>query len=129
MDFMQSKNISTLENTFFSWILSLSKNFGFATNIPHGYWAAVFARSGLATKQGLRPANCVGVIDAGYRGEIMGKFKITTDSVPTVYQPGEAFAQLVIVPVMILEPTLVEELSETERGEQGFGEADEKEAA
>lgn len=62
----------------------------------------------------------------GYRGEIMGKFKVTTDAIPTVYQPGEAFAQLVIVPVMILEPTLVEELSSTERGEKGFGEADEK---
>lgn len=62
----------------------------------------------------------------GYRGEIMGKFKVTTDAIPTVYQPGEAFGQLVIVPVMILEPTLVEELSSTERGEKGFGEADEK---
>lgn len=60
----------------------------------------------------------------GYRGEIMGKFKITTDAVPTVYAVGEAFAQLVIVPCSILEPTLVEELSETERGEMGFGEAD-----
>ena len=62
----------------------------------------------------------------GYRGEIMLKYKVTTDAIPTVYQPGEAFAQLVIVPVMILEPTLVEELSSTERGEKGFGEADEK---
>ncbi len=62
----------------------------------------------------------------GYRGEIMGKFKVATDAIPTVYQPGEAFGQLVIVPVMILEPTLVEELSSTERGEKGFGEADEE---
>lgn len=65
----------------------------------------------------------------GYRGEIMGKFKITTDSLPTVYQPGEAFSQLVIVPVAIMEPTMVEELSESERGEMSFGQADEKEAA
>lgn len=65
----------------------------------------------------------------GYRGEIMGKFKITTDSLPTVYQPGEAFGQLVIVPVAIMEPTMVEELSESERGEMGFGEADEAERA
>ena len=62
----------------------------------------------------------------GYRGEIMGKFKVTTDAVPTVYQPGEAFAQLVIMPIEILEPQFVEELSETERGTMGFGEADER---
>lgn len=62
----------------------------------------------------------------GYRGEIMGKFKVTTDAVPTVYQPGEAFGQLVIVPIQILDPVFVEELSETERGTMGFGEADER---
>lgn len=62
----------------------------------------------------------------GYRGEIKAKFKITTDAIPTVYQKGEAFAQLVIVPCLILEPTLVNELSSTERGEKGFGEADEE---
>lgn len=95
-----------------------------AVEIPEGYVGLLFMKSGVA-KRSLSLCNCVGVIDAGYRGEIMGKFKITTDSIPTVYQPGEAFAQLVIVPVMILEPTLVDELSSTERGEQGFGEADE----
>ena len=62
----------------------------------------------------------------GYRGEIMGKFKVTTDAIPTVYQPGEAFGQLVIVPVWIMKPIMVEELSSTERGDMGFGEADEK---
>lgn len=60
----------------------------------------------------------------GYRGELMAKFKVTTDAVPTIYAQGEAFAQLVIVPCLLLEPTFVEELSSTERGEQGFGEAD-----
>lgn len=62
----------------------------------------------------------------GYRGEIMLKYKVMTDAIPTVYQPGEACGQLVIVPVEILEPVFVEELSETERGTMGFGEADEK---
>ena len=62
----------------------------------------------------------------GYRGEIMLKYKVTTDAIPTVYQPGEACGQLVIVPVEILEPVFVEELSETERGTMGFGEADER---
>lgn len=96
-----------------------------AVEIPEGYVGMLFMKSGVA-KRSLSLCNCVGIIDCGYRGEIMGKFKVTTDAIPTVYQPGEAFAQLVIVPVMILEPTLVEELSSTERGEKGFGEADEK---
>ena len=65
----------------------------------------------------------------GYRGEIMLKYKITTDSIPTVYQPGEACGQLVVVPVAILEPVMVDELSTTERGEMGFGEADENKQA
>lgn len=64
----------------------------------------------------------------GYRGEIKAKFKITTDAIPTVYQKGEAFAQLLILPCAILEPVLVNELSDSVRGEKGFGEAD-KEAA
>ena len=66
--------------------------------------------------------NGIGVIDSDYRGELMAKFKVTTDAIPTVYTIDEPFAQLVIVPCSILEPTLVEELSETERGEKGFGE-------
>ena len=67
--------------------------------------------------------NGIGVIDSDYRGELMAKFKVTTDAIPTVYTTDEPFAQLVIVPCSILEPTLVEELSETEIGEKGFGEA------
>ena len=75
-----------------------------AVEIPEGYVGMLFMKSGVA-KRSLSLCNCVGIIDCGYRGEIMGKFKVTTDAIPTVYQPGEAFAQLVIVPVMILEPT------------------------
>lgn len=96
-----------------------------SVEIPEGHVGLLFMKSSVA-KRSLTMANAVGVIDAGYRGELMGKFKVTTDAIPTVYQPGEAFGQLVIVPVMILEPTLVEELSSTERGEKGFGEADEE---
>ena len=99
-----------------------------AVEIPEGYVGLLFMKSGVA-KRSLSLCNCVGIIDCGYRGEIMGKFKVTTDAIPTVYQPGEAFGQLVIVPVMILEPTLVDELSSTERGEMGFGEADENKQA
>lgn len=59
-----------------------------------------------------------------YRNEIIAKMKVTTDAVPTIYAIGESFAQLVIVPYLVAEPILVDELSETERGTKGFGEAD-----
>lgn len=96
-----------------------------AVEIPEGFVGLLFMKSSVA-KRSLTLCNCVGVIDSSFRGEIMGKFKVTTDAVPTVYQPGEAFAQLVIMPIEILEPRFVEELSETERGTMGFGEADER---
>lgn len=96
-----------------------------AVEIPEGYVGLLFMKSGVA-KRSLSLCNAVGVIDAGYRGEIMGKFKVTTDAIPTVYQPGEAFGQLVVVPVWIMKPVMVEELSESERGTMGFGEADEE---
>lgn len=96
-----------------------------AVEIPEGYVGMLFMKSGVA-KRSLSLCNCVGIIDCGYRGEIVGKFKVITDAIPTVYQPGEAFGQLVIVPIEILEPRFVDELSETERGTMGFGEADEK---
>ena len=63
----------------------------------------------------------------GYRGEIISKFKITTDAIPSVYQPGEKFAQLVIVPIVLDETELVDELSETDRDMNGFGSTDNKE--
>lgn len=57
----------------------------------------------------------------GYRGEIMAKYKVNTDAIPTIYQTNEAFCQLVIVPTMILTPVFVDSLTETERGNGGFG--------
>lgn len=60
----------------------------------------------------------------GYRGEIMCKFKLTTDALPTIYQPGEKIAQLIIMPYPTIEPTLVEELTKGDRGENGFGLSD-----
>ena len=96
-----------------------------AVEIPEGHVGLLFMKSSIA-KRSLMLCNCTGVVDSGYRSEIMGKFKVTTDAIPTVYQPGEAFGQLVIVPIEILEPRFVDELSETERGTMGFGEADEK---
>lgn len=96
-----------------------------AVEIPENHVGLLFMKSSVA-KRSVTLCNAVGVVDAHYRGEIMLKYKVTTDAIPTVYQPGEPCGQLVIVPVEILEPSWAEELSETERGTMGFGEADEK---
>lgn len=93
---------------------------GISAEIPEGYFGALFARSGLATKRGLRPANCVGVIDSDYRGEI--KVALFNDSdTPAVIKPQERIAQLVILPYANIELEVVDELKETVRGEGGFG--------
>ena len=92
---------------------------GIILAIPEGYFGAVFARSGLATKEGLRPANCVGVIDSDYRGEIIVAVHNDSNSVRTV-TPGERIAQLVIIP--FLTSNFIEsELDTTSRGDSGFG--------
>ena len=82
--------------------------------------ALLFARSGLAHKKGLVPSNAVGVVDADYRGEIMVALH-NHSSAPATICPGERIAQLVIMPFLAAEFLEVEELSETVRGEGGFG--------
>ena len=93
---------------------------GIKLAIPDGYWGGIYARSGLATKCGLRPANCVGVIDSSYRGEIIVAIHNDSNETQLVHN-GDRIAQLVIQKV---EPTVFEEVSEldeTSRGESGFG--------
>ena len=94
---------------------------GFAIALPSAdYVALVFARSGLAAREGITLANCVGVIDSDYRGPLMTPLINLSDK-PYTVQPGDRIAQLMVVPV--LQPTLqfVDELGETERGIGGFG--------
>lgn len=93
---------------------------GIAMEIPEGYFGAIFARSGLATKKGLRPANCVGVVDADYRGEIIVAIHNDTDFAQDIAE-GERIAQIVIMPYLSVEFTEVAILSSTVRGEGGFG--------
>lgn len=93
---------------------------GLAMSIPVGYAGLIYARSGLATKAGLRPANCVGVVDADYRGEYIVALHNDTDA-PQTIAPNERIAQLVIMPVMDTWFNEVDELESTERGEGGFG--------
>ena len=85
-----------------------------------GYVALVFARSGLGIKHGIAPANCVGVIDSDYRGEILVGLQNSGSSDYTI-QPGDRIAQLMVTPVLQAQVTLVEELPDTQRGTGGFG--------
>lgn len=93
---------------------------GISVEIPEGYCGLVFARSSMGAKRGLAPANKVGVIDADYRGEIMVALHNHSESVATV-ENGERIAQLAIVPFLKAEFEEADELSDTVRGEGGFG--------
>lgn len=93
---------------------------GLAMEIPVGYGGFIYARSGLATKKGLAPANKVGVIDSDYRGEIMVSLHNHSD-MPAIIENGERIAQLVIAPFLKVEFEEVDELSDTMRGSGGFG--------
>lgn len=93
---------------------------GFATNIPHGYWGAVFARSGVATNKGLRPANCVCVIDEPYTGEWLIPIHNDSNEIRTIFH-GDRIAQFTLLEYFDTTLTEVEELDETDRGDGGFG--------
>lgn len=93
---------------------------GIAMEIPAGYAGLVYARSGLASKKGLAPANKVGVIDADYRGEIMVALHNHGTQTQSV-EPGERIVQLVIAPYITGVFHQVDELSDTVRGDGGFG--------
>lgn len=93
---------------------------GLAMEIPEGYVGLVYARSGMAIKRGLRPANCVGVIDSDYRGEIIVALRNDSND-EQVINEGERIAQLVIMPYLSVEFCEVDALNETDRGTGGFG--------
>ena len=93
---------------------------GLAMEIPEGLVGLVYARSGLASKRGLAPANCVGVIDSDYRGEIMVALHNHSAETQTI-ESGERIAQLVIAPYISAEFIEAGSLSDTDRGQGGFG--------
>lgn len=93
---------------------------GLALEIPVGYAGLIYARSGLATKQGLAPANCVGVVDSDYRGEVMVALHNHSQEERTISN-GERIAQLVITPFLKVSFNEKEELEDTTRGTGGFG--------
>lgn len=96
---------------------------GLSVEIPEGYCGLLFMRSSIYKKP-LVLTNAVGVIDSDYRGEVVGKFRTTINAVPSVYQVGERFAQLVIVPVPTYTIEEAETLGSTDRGEGSFGSTD-----
>ncbi len=96
---------------------NISYGFGISMEIPEGFMGLVFPRSSIR-KTDLILSNSVGVIDSGYRGEIQATFKKTGGA---VYEVGERGAQIIIIPHPTIEFEEVEELSNTERGEGGFG--------
>ena len=92
---------------------------GLAFELPKGTFGAIFPRSGYATKFGLRPANCVGVCDSDYRGEYIVAIHNDSDFIQAI-NPGERIAQLILMPYITM--IMIEDnLSETERGDGGFG--------
>lgn len=94
---------------------------GIAVEIPDGFFAGIYARSGLATKKGLRPANCVGVCDSDYRGEYIVAIHNDTNEMMSI-EPGERIAQMIVQPYAKFDGfTVVDELSNTARGAGGFG--------
>ncbi len=93
---------------------------GIAMEIPDGYVGLIYARSGIATKRGLAPANKVGVIDSDYRGEIMVSLHNHSDNQAKI-EAGERVAQIVITPYLTVNFVETDTLDDTERGEGGFG--------
>ena len=93
---------------------------GIAIEVPEGYGAFIYARSGLASKRGLAPANKVGVVDSDYRGEVMVALHNHSSIAQTIAR-GERIAQMILLPFIEMNFEEVDELSDTNRGDGGFG--------
>lgn len=93
---------------------------GLSFELPQGTFAAIFPRSGIATKRGLRPANCVGVCDSDYRGEYIVALHNDTNEIQII-EPQERIAQMILLPFVEMSFNEVNELSDTVRGAGGFG--------
>ena len=93
---------------------------GLCFELPKNTFAGIFARSGLSTKKGLRPANCVGICDSDYRGEYIVALHNDTDKTASI-EPKERIAQMVLLPYIPMIFEEVDKLNETERGDGGFG--------
>ena len=93
---------------------------GLQFELPDGYFAAIFARSGIAAREGLRPANCTGVCDSDYRGNYIVAMHNDSEEA-RVIEPGERIAQMIVMPYLAVEFEETRELTQTARGDGGFG--------
>lgn len=99
---------------------------GLAMEIPEGYVGLIFPRSSIY-KKSIMQCNAVSVIDNGYRGEVLMKYRNTSgDSIPAVYNAGDRIGQLIIMPYPNIEPVFADSLSDSDRGDNGFGSSDNK---
>lgn len=99
---------------------------GLAMEIPEGYVGLIFPRSSIY-KKSIMQCNSVSVIDSGYRGEVLMKYRNTSgDSIPSVYNVGDRIGQLIIIPYPNIEPVFADSLSDSDRGDNGFGSSDNK---
>lgn len=98
---------------------------GLSFEVPDGYFGGIYARSGLATKQGLRPSNAVGICDSDYRGEYIVALYNDSDST-RIIEPGQRIAQVVFQPYLACGLEDTDTLTETQRGEKGFGSTGDK---
>lgn len=94
---------------------------GFAAEVPPGYVALILPRSSTGAKKGLELINTCGVIDSDYRGEWLAMLSLKKDHQSFMFEPGEKLLQFILVPVADITPEWADELSDTERGEGGFG--------
>lgn len=113
MDLTATTEISNTTN-------QVTYGIGLAVEIPEGFFGLVFPRSSIR-KYELSLSNAVGVVDSGYRGELQATFNKTNGFYSKKYEAGDRIAQLVVLPYPPIEPEEVDELSETERGDGGFG--------
>lgn len=93
---------------------------GLAVELPTMTFGAIYARSGIATKQGLRPANCVGVVDSDYRGELIVALHNDSD-IHQIVPAGSRIAQFIVQNYVPITWNEVDELTDTDRGSDGFG--------
>ena len=93
---------------------------GLSFEVPEGYFGGLYARSGLATKQGLRPANAVGICDSDYRGEYIVALHNDSDTT-RIIEPGQRIAQIIFQPYLMCDLEDADELTQTQRGSCGFG--------
>ena len=123
---LYANNYNGMEGDKKEWTFSINPGetikvgTGIAVEIPEGYFGGIYARSGLATKQGLAPANKVGVVDSDYRGEVIVALH-NHSTMPQFIHKNDRIAQLVIQPYLDVVPEVITDLTDTERGEGGFG--------